>query len=177
MKNELGLIHIYCGNGKGKTTAAIGLALRALGFGFQVVVVQFLKDGNSSELKALKMFPNATVISGKDVAGFSFKMTDDQKQIVKENHNQHLKSAIELCQNEQCDVLILDEVLDAVNLELIDYNMLIEFIKNKSSHIEIIMTGRNPKKELVDLADYISNVTKEKHPYDQGIKARGGIEI
>lgn len=176
-KNELGLIHIYCGDGKGKTTASMGLALRALGYGYKVVITQFLKDGDSSELKAIKQFSNATVISGKQVAGFSFSMNDQEKEIVTKNHNEHLKKAIELCENGDCDVLILDEIMGAIKTQLINYDMLISFLKNKPPHVEIVMTGRNPNVELIELADYVSEVKKVKHPYEKGIKARGGIEV
>lgn len=173
---KLGLIHIYHGDGKGKTTASMGLALRAVGFGYDVVVVQFLKDGDSSEITALRSFKNATILSGKDVKGFTFAMNDDEKSIVTQNNNAHLTNAIEMCKNEECDVLILDEILDAVNSNMIDYEMLIGFLESKCG-VEIIITGRNPKKELLDLADYVSEIKKIKHPYDRGIKARSGIEM
>lgn len=177
MKNELGLIHIYCGDGKGKTTAAMGLALRAVGYGYRVVLVQFLKDGNSSELKALSTFPKVTIISGKEVAGFSFHMNEEERRIVTKNHNDHLTQAIALCQKGEGDLLILDEVLGAVSTGLIDYEKLLCFLKNKPQSLEVVMTGRNPSDELLSLADYVCDIHKEKHPYDKGIAARGGIEL
>ncbi|MEG0692642.1 MAG: cob(I)yrinic acid a,c-diamide adenosyltransferase [Oscillospiraceae bacterium] len=177
MQNELGCIHIYCGDGKGKTTSSMGLALRAIGHGFRVVITQFLKDGDSSELKALGRFENATIISGKDVAGFSFTMNGEQKAMVTKNHNDHLKKAIEICQSGACDMLVLDELLGAISTGLIDYDLLISFLKNKPPKLEVVITGRNPNEELLDLADYVSDIHKIKHPYDRGIKARGGIEL
>lgn len=176
-ENELGLIHIYCGDGKGKTTAAMGLALRALGYGYRVLVVQFLKDGSSSELKALSTFPKASVISGKDVAGFSFAMNAQERLIVAQNHNDHLTDAIALCQNGGFDLLILDEVIGAMNADLIDCALLFSFLKSKPQTLEVAMTGRNPSEELIALADYVSELRKIKHPYDKGIGARGGIEL
>ena len=97
--NKMGLTHIYCGDGKGKTTAAMGLALRAAGYGANVVVVQFLKDGDSSEVKALRTFPNVTVISGKDVRGFSNSFDEAQRRKVTKNHNDHLREASALCED------------------------------------------------------------------------------
>ncbi len=177
MKNELGLMHIYCGDGKGKTTAAMGLALRAVGYGYRVVIAQFLKDGNSSELKPLSTFKNVTILSGKEVAGFSFAMNDEQKKIVTKNHNEPLENAISLCEDGECDVLILDEVFGAISTDLIDYEMLLSFIKNKPPQIEVVMTGRNPNEEFIKIADYVCDIKKVKHPYDKGIHARGGIEV
>ena len=177
MKEELGLIHIYCGDGKGKTTASMGLALRAIGHGFRVVITQFLKDGNSSELKVLSSFEKVTIISGKDVAGFSFNMSDEEKAIVTENHNNHLNNAIMLCENGECDVLVLDELLGAISTKLIDYERVISFLTNKPKNLEVIITGRNPNQELLELADYVCDISKVKHPYDKGIHARGGIEF
>ena len=177
MKEKLGLIHIYCGDGKGKTTASMGLAVRAIGHGFRVVITQFLKDGNSSELKVLSTFENATIISGKDVVGFSFQMSEEEKAIVTKNHNDHLNQAIEICEKGECDVLVLDELLSAISTKLIDYDRLIGFLNNKPAQLEVIITGRNPNAELLELADYVCDIHKVKHPYDRGVSARGGIEF
>lgn len=177
MKNELGLVHIYCGDGKGKTTAAMGIALRGIGCGFNVLIVQFLKDGDSSELKPLSSFPNVTVFSGKEIEGFTFSMTDEDKQKVYAKHNQHLKNAITLCNEGKCDILILDEAIGAMNMKLMDCEMLTDFLKAKPCNVEVIMTGRNPSDEIASYADYISEISKVKHPYDKGIQARNGVEM
>lgn len=177
MENKLGLIHIYCGDGKGKTTAALGILIRAVSNDKRVLFVQFLKDGYSSELITLKKMDNVKVITGKGVEGFTFNMTDKEKEIVKGIHNNHLCYAINYCKNNEVDILILDEIIGAVNFELVDYSMLLEFLKNKPQDIEVIMTGRDPKKELIELSDYVSEVKKIKHPYDRGIEARNGIDM
>ncbi|MFZ2537943.1 MAG: cob(I)yrinic acid a,c-diamide adenosyltransferase, partial [Oscillospiraceae bacterium] len=148
-----------------------------IGCGYRVVIAQFLKDGNSSELKSLSKFPNVTILSGKEVVGFSFTMNEEQKQLVTKNHNEHLKNTISLCQSEGCDMLILDEVFGAISTGLIDYEMLLSFIKNKPPQIEVVMTGRDPSEELIEIADYVSDIHKVKHPYDKGIHARDGIEV
>jgi len=152
MKNELGLVHIYCGDGKGKTTAAMGLALRAIGSGLNVVVVQFLKNGNSGEIKLLQNLPNVKVFANFDINSFSFSMNDEEK------------------------ILILDEIIGAINKGFFDESKLLDFIKNKTGNIEVIMTGRNPTQNCLDIADYVSNISKVKHPFDKGICARVGIE-
>lgn len=172
-----GLIHIYCGDGKGKTTAALGIVLRAVSAKNKVLFVQFLKDGNSSELKTLSKFSNVKIITGKGVDGFTFTMTDKEKEIVKKIHNNHLTEAIDICKNNNIGVLVLDEIIGAINLKLVDYNILLDFLKNKPENLEVIMTGRDPNKELIDIADYVSEVKKIKHPYDKGIEARVGIDM
>lgn len=177
MSSELGLIHVYCGDGKGKTTAAMGLALRMLGCDNKVCIVQFLKDGNSSELKALSSFKNAAIFSGKEVSGFSFSMSEEEKKLVTNNHNDHLKNAIKLCKNDDYSLLILDEAIGAINAKMLDYTLLVDFIKNKPPHLEIVLTGRKPSDEILSMADYVSEIKKIKHPYDSGIAARMGIEL
>lgn len=176
MKERQGLIHLYCGDGKGKTTAAMGLALRAVGSRFHVGVVQFLKDGDSGELAPLASLPGVRVLSGKGVKGFSFRMTEEEKKTVKRCHEEHLRRAIEWCREGWCDLLILDEAVDAVNCGLLDRAHLLTFLREKPPALEVALTGRNPDEELVGLADYYSEVRKIKHPYDRGITAREGIE-
>lgn len=176
MEAKRGLIHLYCGDGKGKTTAAMGLALRAVGHGFHVGVVQFLKDGDSGELTPLASLPGVRVLSGKGIKGFSFRMTEGEKEMVKQYHEKHLGEAIGWCREGWCDLLILDEVVDAVNSGLLSKEILLDFLQEKPPALEVALTGRNPEKELVDLADYYSEVRKIKHPYDRGITAREGIE-
>lgn len=176
MEEKIGLIHLYCGDGKGKTTAAFGLCLRALGHGFRVGVVQFLKDGDSGELKALGLFHDVRIVSGKSITGFSFNMSEDEKKIVKKSHEDHLREAISWCQEGWCDLLILDEAVTALGNGLLDKDMLIDFLKNKPPELEVVLTGRNPCKALVELSDYCSEIKKIKHPFERGIMARKGIE-
>jgi len=176
VSEEYGLIHVYCGEGKGKTTAAMGLALRAAGSGIRVLVVQFLKDGNSSELKALRRLPEIEIVTGKPVKGFTFAMTPAERELVAAHHNACLQQAVARCHNGEFAMLILDEVIGAVDKGLVDKDLLLDFLRHKPARLEVVMTGRNPLPELVEMAQYVSEINKIKHPYEQGILARIGVE-
>lgn len=172
-----GLVHIYCGDGKGKTTAAIGLAVRCAGYGEQVLLVQFLKGWDSGELHALKRFPEITVIRGDASNKFIFQMNEDEKKLVYKQYNQNLTLAAGMLKEERFRMLILDEVMAAWNNNLLDRQLLLAILKNRPSNVEIVMTGQNPPEELTNFADYISQICKQKHPYDRGMQARKGIEF
>lgn len=176
MKNELGLVHIYTGDGKGKTTSSIGLIIRALGAGLKVVFCQFLKSGKSSELNILKALDNLTYVSKEGVNGFINQLSEREIEKIKNMHNDMLDECIDLCKLGKCDVLVLDEIMAAINLNVVDYDKVLYFLKNRPDNIEIVMTGRDPKPELIEIADYISEIKKIKHPFDNGINARVGIE-
>lgn len=174
---EKGRIHIICGDGKGKTTAAIGQIIRALGADYQVYFVQFMKHDDSSELKVLNILDNVKVINLKNKYKFSFLLTNEEKlEMTKEQNSILNKLKLELSNLNKKTILVLDEVNSAIELELLDYKLLIDFITNKSDYLEIVLTGRNPKIELLNLADYISKVEQVKHPYTTGLNARKGIE-
>lgn len=176
MDNKRGLIHLYYGDGKGKTTAALGLAVRALGSGFRVVIVQFLKNHETGELSILDGLTGVTVLRGKEGSGFSFTMTEEQKEKTRRLHTENLKTAIALAASGNCDMLILDEAVGACARDLIDRALLEEFVRNKPEGLELVMTGRNPAPWMIDCADYASEIRKIKHPYDRGIPARTGVE-
>ena len=170
------MIHLYCGEGKGKTTAALGLTIRALGSGFKVVFVQFLKNQATGELAVLDGLQGITVLRGKEGSGFSFSMTEEEKEKTRLLHTENLKAAIELAASEKCDMLILDEAVGAYSRDLIDRTLLEDFVRNKPERLELILTGRNPAEWMIECADYVSEIKKVKHPYDRGIPARTGIE-
>jgi len=172
-----GLIHIYCGDGKGKTTAALGLALRASVRDFKVVIVRFLKGSFSGELDALKKLDNVTVICGSLPSIFTWQMNDEQKSQMVSEHNRIFKEATELCQSEEKTLLIMDEVIGAFDKNYIDRNLVVSFLESKPENVEVVMTGRNPDEKLCKMADYISEIKKVKHPFDRGINARDGIEM
>lgn len=176
MDNHKGLIHLYFGDGKGKTTAALGLTIRALGAGFRVVLVQFLKNQATAELSVLDDLPDITVLRGKEGSAFSFTMTEEEKEKTKSLHTENLKAAIALAESGKCDMLVLDEAVGAYARDLIDRRLLEDFVRNKPEKLELVLTGRNPAQWMIDCADYVSEIRKVKHPYDRGIPARAGIE-
>lgn len=171
----MGLVHIYCGDGKGKTTAAIGLAIRAAGSGMRVLFVQFFKNGNSSEMNAIKLIPNIDCIFAGRFFGMYKTMSKSEKEESITENNLLLSRAISNADN--YDLIVFDEIISAYNYETIEKATLIDFIKKHSKSCEIVMTGRDPAEDLIDLADYVSEVKKIKHPYDNGIAARRGIEL
>ena len=172
-KNKFGLIHIYCGDGKGKTTAAVGLCVRACGRGRKCLWTSFLKDYDSGEFMGTTPF---TIYPGEPVRQFVFTMTEEQKQATANEHTQRLKAVFSKAEQEIFDLLVLDESIASCNLNLIPTDLLVRLLQKKPSHLEVILTGRDPKPELIELAHYVSEIRPIKHPYDSGIPSREGIE-
>ncbi|MEG2435198.1 MAG: cob(I)yrinic acid a,c-diamide adenosyltransferase [Ruthenibacterium sp.] len=170
---ERGQIHLYYGDGKGKTTAAMGLALRAAGSGKRVVLVQFLKDGTSHEVQMLQKLPQVTALCGKVCAAFAWNMTAQQKQDTAALHTENLKKALAL----PCDVLILDEICAAVTLHLVDETLIKTLVCAKPAALELVLTGRDPADFMLQNADYATEMVLRKHPYETGLPAREGIEF
>lgn len=171
-----GLIHIYCGDGKGKTTAAVGLAVRCAGRGNKVLLVQFLKSRDSGELYSLAKLPDIEVMRGKESKKFTFQMNEEEKHALLIEHNKMFEQVLEKIKNGGYSLLILDEVIGALNAKVFEMPKLIEFLRHKPENLEVVLTGRNPALELVEIADYVSEMRKVKHPMDRGIMAREGIE-
>ncbi len=171
-----GLIHIYCGDGKGKTTAAVGLAVRCAGRGNKVLLVQFLKSRDSGELYSLAKLPDIEVMRGKESKKFTFQMNEEEKYALLIEHNKMFEQVLEKIKNGGYSLLILDEVIGALNAKVFEMPKLIEFLRHKPENLEVVLTGRNPAPELVEIADYVSEMRKVKHPMDKGIMAREGIE-
>ena len=172
--NNLGLIHIYCGDGKGKTTAATGLALRCAGAGYKVLISRFLKNDNSCELSILNQISNITVVQTKKEFGFFSSMSEEQIIEASEYYSEQLKNAF--IDSEYYDMLFLDEINVAVSLGLISEDLLIDLISHKKDNLELVLTGRNPSERVTSLADYVSEIKCIRHPYNQGVTARIGIE-
>ena len=170
-----GLIHIYCGDGKGKTTAAIGLAIRAAGAGKRVVFAQFFKDGSSSEISVLKAVGNIQAVHCNTVRGFWKRMDDVQKAKASKDYTSFLAEIIVLAKD--ADLLVLDEIISACNHGTVAETIVLDFLRDKPNGLEVVLTGRNPSGALLELADYVSEMRKVKHPYDCGIAAREGIEF
>lgn len=174
IRENLGKIHLYAGDGKGKTTASVGLAVRANGSELKVLFVQFLKSGDSAELKQLEKL-GITVISGQPIKSFVFQMTPAEKQESQEFFAARLEEVFR--QAADYDLLVLDEILGAIASEMISEARLIELLQNKPQQLELVLTGRDPSQELIDLSDYYSEITLRKHPYEsEGLAARSGIE-
>lgn len=174
---QKGLVHIYTGNGKGKTTAALGLGIRAWGRGFNIVMFQFLKGAETGEMKTIEKLGERFVLHrGKEVKKFTWCMNEDEKQQAMCEQQGIFMMVKDTVQNEDIDLLILDEMMAAVTTGMVPLEMVIEFIKNKPEKLEIVMTGRNAPPELVELADYVSEINVVKHPMEKGIPARIGIE-
>ncbi|KKQ16688.1 MAG: ATP:corrinoid adenosyltransferase BtuR/CobO/CobP [Berkelbacteria bacterium GW2011_GWA1_36_9] len=170
------MIHIYTGEGKGKTTAALGLALRALGAQKRVAIIQFMKKGDSSEIKAIKKHKLPIDVFTFGI-GF-FKILGDNKP--PEKHKQAtqkgLKKARQIIEKGDFDLIILDEINVALDYNLIIFEEVVEIIKlNKKA--ELILTGRNAPSKLIKIADLVSVIQKNKHYFDTGVKARKGIEF
>lgn len=173
---ELGRIHIYCGNGKGKTTCGMGLCVRAAGYGFRVLIYQFMKNNATSERTAMEQLKNITFLSGLDHEKFSMRMTEEEKASRRIFYADQFRKVTQLAVQEGYDLLFLDEIVYTIRAGLFDESMLVEFLKNKPEHLEIILTGRDPSPQLIELADYVSEIQKIKHPFDEGLPARKGIE-
>lgn len=171
-----GLIHIYCGDGKGKTTAAVGLAVRCAGRGNKVLLVQFLKSRDSGELYSLAKLPDIEVMRGKESKKFTFQMNEEEKHALLIEHNKMFEQVLAKIKNGGYSLLILDEVIGALNAKVFEMPKLIEFLRHKPENLEVVLTGRNPAPELVEIGDYVSEMRKVKHPMDKGIMAREGIE-
>ncbi len=168
----MGLLHIYCGDGKGKTTASLGLAIRAAGAGMKVCFVQFMKGGDTSELKTISLIPDITVKRCDKAYGFVKNMSDKDKADITACHNELLKYAF----SGGYDLVILDEFNSAYGYGLMDKVLAEKLIINGKSSCEIALTGRNPADVFFRSADYVSEICCVKHPYEKGITARKGIE-
>ena len=171
-----GLVHIYSGDGKGKTTASVGLCIRCVGSGGDVLFSQFIKNNQSSELNILKQIPNIQVITCDKTFGFISRLSEEERFEAKKVYSDYLYHVLELVKTRNFRMLVLDEIIGAYNYDVIDRQTLIDFLKNKPESLEVIMTGRNPALELIELADYVSDIKKVKHPFEHGISARIGIE-
>lgn len=171
-----GLIHIYCGDGKGKTTASVGAAVRAAGSGKKVVIKRFLKNDQSGEVEVLKKIPEITLLPCTRQFGFSWKMSPQEREEAKTYYNEELEKAWKMALNQDSDMLILDEAVGACSLGFINEERLLALISSKPEKLEVILTGRNPSKALLASADYVTEMVMRAHPYTRGIPARKGIE-
>ena len=171
-----GLVHLYCGDGKGKTTAGMGLCLRAAGVGQKVLIFQFLKDNRSSERAALAAVPGVTLVPGPDRVKFTRLMTPEEKEERRRFYDGMLKALMRRTEQEGFRLLFLDEAVGAAGAGLLDEELLLSLIRSRPADLEVVLTGRDPSPALMAAADYVTEMKKRRHPYDRGIGARDGIE-
>lgn len=176
MEKQTGCVHIYCGDGKGKTTCGMGLCVRAAGYGYRVLIYQFMKDNTTSERKAMEKIPGITFVPGLKEEKFSFRMTTEEKEERKRFYKEKFREVTEKAEKEMYDVLFLDEVIYTIRAGLFEERILVEWLKQKPEHLEVILTGQDPGGELMQCADYVSELKKIRHPFDRGLGARDGIE-
>lgn len=168
------MIHIYCGDGKGKTTAAIGLSIRMAGAGKRVVFGQFFKNGSSSEIGILSQVSGIETVHCVTVPGLYSRLTEDERETARKDYTAYLTSLLE--KGKRADLLVLDEAVSAINHGIIPLEPILEFLDGCGKTMEIVLTGRSPKQALLERADYVTEMVKRKHPFDKGVHARKGIE-
>ena len=174
-----GYIQVYTGNGKGKTTASLGLAMRALGRCWKVLIIMFMKGGDDyGELNSFRNLSpeiarNLTIIqAGPDRIIYQNNKTDKDVELIKEGW-ELAKKAIK---NDEYNLIILDEANIAIDMGFIDLEEMLDVLKNKPEEMEIVLTGRNARQEIIDIAHLVSKIEPVKHYWDTGIAARRGIE-
>jgi cob(I)alamin adenosyltransferase len=174
LRLDKGLVQVYTGDGKGKTSAAFGLALRAIGRGFKVYVIQFIKGGfDYGELHIVDKLPNFKLAAfgrGKFITDFS--PSGEDAKLAQEA----LKSATKVVKEGEYDIIILDEVNVALNMKLIKIDEVLKLIKTRPKHVELVLTGRNAPPRLIEVADLVTEMREVKHPYTKGVQPRKGIE-
>lgn len=166
-----GYIHIYTGNGKGKTTSALGLAFRAMGRGMKVYIGQFMKGQMYGELESAKRFPELLKIEqfGKDT--FIHSTTEEDRRMAEEGLEK-----IKRAMNEGYDIVIADEIITAVYFELLKEEEVLELMREKPEGVELVLTGRSATQRMMDMADLVTEMKEVKHYFQRGILARDGIE-
>lgn len=176
-KLKKGYVQVYTGDGKGKTTAAVGLAVRAAGDGYKVIMVQFLKSGSTGELNSAKLLhPNFVIRRFEKPRGFFWTLNEEEKLELKKEIGEAYEFCISTLKEVGCDILILDEVMGALSNKLICDEQIQDLISLKPENMELILTGRNAPQSIIDKADLVTEMKGVKHYFEQGISAREGIE-
>lgn len=174
---ETGLVHFYIGDGKGKSTAAAGMALRMIGNGFRVLYTQFLKSSESAEVRMLRGFPDhLDFYSFNSQKKAVWNMNEEEKETLRSESLDGLQKITELLKRKNYQLVVLDELLNALRNGTIRASELEEFLIGREKPTEYILTGRIRDDALFQHADYITEMKKISHPYDRGIRAREGVE-
>ena len=172
------MIHIYTGNGKGKTSAALGLAFRSAGHGLKTVFLSFLKDGTSGEVRAAEKMDFIHMRCCQTmVQGFFWNMTEAERAKLKTETQKGFLFGMQCAQGNRCDMLVLDELGGALSNGLLLESDVLDFLNAFGQKMEIVLTGRNFPEAVLSVADYISEIHEIKHPYQNGGAARKGIEF
>jgi len=175
---ERGYIQVYTGNGKGKTTAAVGQAVRSVGNGLKVYMLQFLKADETGELEIAKLLGDKfRIFRFESKKGFTWNLNDEEKAILQTEVNTAYNFAMEVVNMNTCDVFILDEIMAIVSNKLLTEAQVIDLIDNKPINMELILTGRNVPKSIMEKADLVTEMKMLKHYIDKGVYAREGIEF
>lgn len=173
-KNRL---HLYTGNGKGKTTAAMGLALRMLGHGEQVLIAQFMKDGASGEIKALSALPGAHIFQGAHMQGFIWRMGEAQLEKARQENAEALIRLMDEIKALEPRLTVLDELAVALAVRLVTQEAAFGLIDTALAYGDTVVTGRYAGEKLIQRADYVMRMEAQKHPFEEGQPARRGIEF
>ena len=174
MSFDIGNVHIYTGSGKGKTTAAIGLGIRAAGSNNKVYMIQFMKGRKYSELNAIEKIPN---FEYKQFGRDEFVSKENPEQIDIDLAKKGLEHAKNIIKNNQYDMVILDELNVAVDFNLIPVDEVLKLIMEKPEKLELVLTGRYANTEFIKIADVVTEMLEIKHPYQTGLNAREGIDF
>lgn len=169
-------MHIYTGDGKGKSTAAAGLAVRFAGSGGRVQFSQFLKGNNTSEFEVFRKADNIDLYLPEKTFGFTFNMTEEVRREAAAFYQDYLERAFERAGQRKAGLLVLDESIGADREGFFNHKRFLELLENRSPDMEVVLTGRNPSEDLIEMADYVSEIRMVKHPYTRGVNARRGIE-
>lgn len=176
-KLKKGYVQVYTGDGKGKTTAAVGLAVRAAGDGLKVIMVQFLKSASTGELNSAELLhPNFIIKRFEKPRGFFWTLSIDEKLELEKEIEEAYKFCISTLSEHGCDILILDEVMGALSNKLLNSEQIQDLIALKPDSMELILTGRNAPQSIIDKADLVTEMKQVKHYFKQGVSAREGIE-
>lgn len=170
----MGRVHVYYGPGKGKTSTALGVALRCAGAGYKILMHPFIATNTSSEVEALKELSNVTYVPSIPLKRYTFMMSEEEKAQARQQNDRKLEELME--QAKAYDMLVLDEALYAVEVGILTEDKLIEYLVRKPCPLEIVLTGKTPSEKILAVADYATEMKKVKHPLDFGLSSRLGIE-
>jgi cob(I)alamin adenosyltransferase len=172
-----GLVQVYTGDGKGKTTAATGLAVRAAGRGLKVIFIRFLKKDDSGEVTMIeKNIPEIKFMKLNSQDKFIWNMNEEERELLRKETREGIIEAMNFAKNGTCDVLVLDEIFGAYRNGFISEDDILNLIKVKHNGVELVLTGRDAPRVIIEAADLVTKMENIKHPFDAGIKARTGIE-